>query len=202
MSPWEGLWVFRGASGRDDGGDLFGLPHGKAGVVLPTASPRVRHRNPPHLSFTTASTRQCKALRVWGGKQRQSVITLEPEPIFTFPHAQRRAFAEGIDPDVLAAFDRAMAQRALPTSISVPTGSSAAQPMMQHQQQHYLEFDEHVLERMARLGWNRSHGVAKLIPLACALYEHWKEEDASAAAAAAAAGAAAVAAAAAAAAAA
>ncbi len=30
MSPWEGLWVFRGAMSRDDsrGGQLFGLPHG------------------------------------------------------------------------------------------------------------------------------------------------------------------------------
>ena len=39
---------------------------------------------------------------------------------------------------------------------------------------HYLVFDEHVLGTMARLGWNRSHGVVKLMPLACALFEHWK----------------------------
>ena len=29
MSPWEGIWVFRGASG---GGNIFGLPHGKVGA--------------------------------------------------------------------------------------------------------------------------------------------------------------------------
>lgn len=174
MSPWEGLWVFRGALGRDDSGELFGLPHGKAGVVLPTASPRVRQRGPSHLSFTTASTRQCKALQVWGGKPKHLQLTLAPEPIFALPHAVRRTFADGIDPDVLAAYERAMAQRALPTSVSVPNVPGSASGA---QKQHYLEFDEHVLQRMARLGWNRSHGVAKLIPLACALYDHWNLKD-------------------------
>ena len=175
MSPWEGLWVFRGASGRDDGGNLFGLPHGKAGVVLPTASPRVRHRAPSHLSFTSSSSTQCKALRVWGGgKPKRLTLTLEPDVA-----APRRpaAFADGIDSDVLAAYERCMAQRALPTTVSVP---DAAAPAAAEQQQYYfLEFDEHVLERMARLGWNRSHGVAKLIPLACALHEHWKAASAA-----------------------
>jgi hypothetical protein len=29
---------------------------------------------------------------------------------------------------------------------------------------NYLEFDEAILEQMARLGWNRSHGIAKMVP--------------------------------------
>ncbi len=84
----------------------------------------------------------------------------------------------------MAAYKHAMAQRALPTTVFVQASqlSSGAQNQQQQQvqqMQHYLEFDEKVLQRMAQLGWNRAHGVAKLTPLACALYEHWKLEPSS-----------------------
>ena len=189
MSPWDGLWVFRGAAG---GGNMFGLPHGKvdpcrircircttltlhakqAGVVLPTASPRVQK---PYggLAFTSANTQQCKALRVWGGKPTHIEHTMPPEPIFVV--ARRET---GItDPDALAAYNNIMARRALTMTVSVPNVPGLVKT---ETKQHYLEFDEHVLERMAKLGWDRSHGVAKLMPLACALYEHWKEQPAAA----------------------
>lgn len=173
MSPWEGVWVFRG--GGDSVDHFFGLPHnGKAGVVLPTASPRVL-RQPTggsffaaaktnHLSFTSANTYQCKALSVWGGKPKHLAVTLKPEPIFAFPR-QKVAATES---NIMEAYERSIAMSALPMTVIVPNH------VLSEEQQHYLQFDEHVLDRMARLGWNRSHGIAKLSPIACALFEHWK----------------------------
>lgn len=168
MSPWEGVWVFRG--GGDSVEHFFGLPHnGKAGVVLPTASPRVLRNDhvaaTNHLSFTSANTYQCKALSVWGGKPKHLAVTLNPEPIFAFPRQKKVAAETSI---IMEAYERSIAQSALPMTVIVPNH------VLSDEQQHFLQFDEHVLDRMARLGWNRSHGIAKLSPIACALFEHWK----------------------------
>ena len=42
--------------------------------------------------------------------------------------------------------------------------------------EHYLVFDESVLQRMAGMGWVRHHGANKLMPLAVGMYEHWKRQ--------------------------
>ena len=68
---------------------------------------------------------------------------------------------------MVEAYNRALQQYAVPMTIPVKRALDG------QAQDIYLDFDEHVLEQMARLGWNRSHGNAKLVPLACALYDHW-----------------------------
>ncbi len=122
--------------------------------------------HPMHLTHPMHLSHPMQALRVWGGKPTHIDHTIPPEPALP-----RRDTISNIDPDALKAYNYIMAQRALPMTVSVPNVPGLDKAA---QKQHFLEFDEHVLDRMAKLGWDRSHGVAKLMPLACALYEHWK----------------------------
>jgi hypothetical protein len=159
MAPWDGVWAFCGPSLRQGS---FGMLHGKKGVVLPTAAPRVKQREPHHLSFTSFNTRQCKPLQIWHrGSSGTKAIVLPP-----IAH-KHRELAKGDDPLMVEAYNRALQQYAVPMTIPVKRALDG------QAQDIYLDFDEHVLEQMARLGWNRSHGNAKLVPLACALYDHW-----------------------------
>lgn len=163
MSPWEGLWIFRG--GRDG---EFGMPQGTASVVLPTASPRVKKRAPGHLSFASADPQQCEALCVWGEKPKHLTLTLDPDPIFSLPLLAHEHELQ--TPEMKEGFERALRKCMQNLTVSVPNVTGAAQQQQLH---HYLEFDEQVLERMTRLGWNRAYGIIKLIPLGCALFEHY-----------------------------
>ena len=144
--------------------------HGKRGVVLPTAAPQVKLRV-PHLSFTSFDTHDCKPLQIWSNTSpKTDVIKLPPlitsgRPFFSEPGSA--------DPVITSAYEWAITQNSTPMTVpwrddnnSSGSGSSSS----------YLEFDEHVLEQMARMGWNRSHGIAKLVPLACALYDHWRAQ--------------------------
>jgi hypothetical protein len=166
MAPCEGVWVFCGP------GDNFGMLHGKKGVVLPTAAPRVKQRA-ASLSFTSFNTRQCKPLQIWqrnddAASKFNNAIVLPP-----IIHSQRAIpTAKDDDPIVVDAYKRALQQYTIPMTIPV-------QRMFEDNdatQEIYLDFDEYVLDQMARLGWNRSHGIAKLVPLACALYDHWRSQ--------------------------
>ena len=163
MAPWDGVWAFCGPS--PSGG--FGMLHGKKGVVLPTAAPRVKQREPRHLSFTSFNTRQCKPLQIWHrGSSGAKAIVLPP-----IVHKHREV-TKGDDPLMVESYNRVLQQYTVPMTIPVKRvldGQDNAQDI-------YLDFDEHVLEQMARLGWNRSHGNAKLVPLACALYDHWHSQ--------------------------
>lgn len=79
-------------------------------------------------------------------------------------------------PDIIAAYKRSLMQQACPSAVLVPDVPGALLQLDPELTVHYLVFDECVLGTMARLGWNRSHGVVKLMPMACALYEHWKAD--------------------------
>jgi hypothetical protein len=56
------------------------------------------------------------------------------------------------------------------TTTSSTEGGGGARKRLEHQ---YLVFDETVLQQMASLGWVRSEGVSKLMPLAVGIHEHW-----------------------------
>jgi len=84
--------------------------------------------------------------------------------------------------EIMAAYKRSLMQQACPSAVLVPNipgvfpsdSSFLANKEGGHNKYYYLVFDERVLGTMTRFGWNRSHGVVKLMPLACALYDHWK----------------------------
>ena len=77
------------------------------------------------------------------------------------------------DPLVNAAYKWAIQQSATAVAVAAKKGDHITAPATNV---NYLDFDEGILEQMARLGWNRSRGVAKMVPLACALYDHWKAQ--------------------------
>ncbi len=143
--------------------------HGKSGVVLPTAAPRVKARV-PQLSFTSFNPQHCKPLQIWPVSDIKSNIIVLP-PMITRPDPNTSAS----DPVINAAYQWAIQQHTAPMAVEVCA-------MQSHSGIHYLDFDEAVLEQMARQGWNRSHGIAKLVPLACALHEHWQRAEAAKAA--------------------
>ena len=88
-----------------------------------------------------------------------------------------------VDPDVLAAYTRALNKSACPTSFLVPNIPGALPPTAtkncgsKAHSYYYLTFDEQVLSVMTSMGWSRAQGISKLIPMACALFESWKEEN-------------------------
>jgi hypothetical protein len=168
MAPWDGVWAFCGA--QRDQRSAFGMLHGKRGVVLPTAAPQVKQRAPHHLSFTSFNTSRCKPLQIWRGPVGavRSACVGEAREAVAPPCA---AITAEDDPVVFAAYQWALLQSVTPMTMPVPLECQDADTA-----HTYLDFDEHVLDQMARLGWNRSHGVAKLVPLACALYDHWKRQ--------------------------
>ena len=170
MAPWEGVWAFCGHAAAAD----FGMLHGKKGVVLPTAAPRVKQREPHHLSFTSFNTRQCKPLQIWSSHSVSGKAIVLPPIVPQGRPGQGRDNGTK-DPLVVEAYNRALEQYTAPMTIPVKR-VHCCNDGQDNAQDIYLEFDEHVLEQMARLGWNRSHGTAKLVPLACALYDHWHSQ--------------------------
>jgi hypothetical protein len=194
MAPWEGVWIFQGlnstqgcaAQNYTSGVSDFGKPYGD--FILPTSAPRILDKsslcgpNMP-LTFVAADPLQCKPLQIWNQERSREaadhhhhyqpsiIVTHKPLPQ---PQGAGCSFStEGLDPDVVTAFQKSMALRACPTSYLVPNIPGALPPSMAH---NYLIFDEYVLKTMAKFGWSRTQGIVKLSPMACALYEHWKTQ--------------------------
>jgi hypothetical protein len=185
MAPWEGVWIFQGlnsmqgsaAQNFTSGVSDFGKPYGD--LVLPTSAPRILDRSAlsgPNmaLTFVAADPLQCKPLQIWsseGAKLDQASIIVSHQ----LPSSATTCSisVEGLDPDVVVAFQKLMALRSCPTTYSVPNIPGALPPSMAH---NYLVFDEYVLRAMSKLGWSRTQGIVKLSPMACALYEHWKTQ--------------------------
>jgi hypothetical protein len=158
----------------------FGKPYGDH--ILPTSSPRVLDRSTLSgpLTFVAADPLQCKPLQIWNQEHSSLIIVTEQPPPTTSSQSPSQqpllSSVEGLDPDVVIAFQRYMSLRAYPTSYAVPNIPGALPPSMAH---NYLVFDEHVLRSMSKLGWSRTQGIVKLTPMACALYEHWKTQGAA-----------------------
>ena len=175
MAPWDGVWVFRGIQKKETD---FGQAYGD--YMLPTASPQVKDRisyyqtNSP-LTFVAADPLQCKALQIWPStttnEEDSSHIVVTTMPSNDDTASSYAISFDGLDPDVVLAFKRSMAIRTCPTSYQIPNIPGVLASSMTS---NYLVFDEYVLEAMSKLGWSRIHGIAKLTPMACALYEHWK----------------------------
>jgi hypothetical protein len=185
MAPWEGVWIFQGLnsthsalqSSMMSGVSDFGKPYGDH--ILPTSSPRVLDRsalsgpNMP-LTFVSADPLQCKPLQIWNQEQASLIIVSEKQIAHIV--SPSTCSIEGLDPDVVIAFQKYLSMRSCPTAYAVPNIPGALPPSMAH---NYLVFDEHVLKSMSKLGWSRSQGIVKLTPMACALYEHWKTQGAA-----------------------
>jgi len=186
MAPWEGVWIFQGLNSTHSavqnsimsGVSDFGKPYGDH--ILPTSSPRVLDRSTLSgpLTFVAADPLQCKPLQIWNQEHSSLIIVTEQHPPSSQSPLQQPLLSsvEGLDPDVVIAFQRYMSLRAYPTSYAVPNIPGALPPSMAH---NYLVFDEHVLRSMSKLGWSRTQGIVKLTPMACALYEHWKTQGAA-----------------------
>ena len=181
MAPWDGIWIFKGAAPHASHQQPqyeadFGLPHGKGHVVLPTCSPRVRYSSMMMmnhgLTFSSAEPLQCKAFQLWGD-HRDTVAVTFPESYYDGNTSNNHG--QGVDPDVMAAYRRALSRSASASSVLVPNVPGAI-PCSTNVS-HYLAFDENVLGIMSHLGWNRRQGICKLLPMACALYEHWKQDS-------------------------
>ena len=159
----------------------FGKPYGD--FILPTSAPRIPDKSIlcGPLTFVAADPLQCKPLQIWnqeksGTAEQSSIIVSHKPPPLAQAAAACSVSTEGLDPDVVAAFQRSMALRACTTSYMVPNIPGALPPSMAH---NYLVFDEYVLKTMAKFGWSRTQGIVKLSPMACALYEHWKTQGAA-----------------------
>ena len=167
MAPWDGVWIFNHDKNEH---------HSRKGL-LPTASPRVTDRGmyaqqQPQLTFSVADPLQCKPLQLWGPPAAEAVAV----PAMMDSRKKGALCAvktDGLDPDVVHAFHQIMHELACPQPFLLP---NLITPAMQH----YLAFDECVLDGMARRGWKRTQGVMTLTPVACALYEHWKRKNAAA----------------------
>lgn len=95
-----------------------------------------------------------------------SVVIQPPAPPLA---AYEGARDDDLDSDMLQVYKRSLARQLAPITLMLPgfpgTGTNA---------RSYVQFDEHVLQAMAQRGWDRAHGYTALIPIACALVEHWK----------------------------
>lgn len=187
MAPWEGVWIFQGlnstqgsaAQNYTSGVSDFGKPYGD--FILPTSAPRIPDKSTlcgptMPLTFVAADPLQCKPMQIWNQEitsqaQASIIVSHKPPP----PVAPCSFSTDGLDPDIIAAFQKSMASRACGTSYMVPNIPGALPPSMAH---NYLIFDEYVLNTMAKFGWSRTQGIVKLSPMACALYEHWKTQGA------------------------
>ena len=176
----------------------FGKPYG-VNVILPTSSPRIETHtttnnnannnigNSGPYMFVAADPMQCKPLQIWdfhgddddgGGGDKPSKTTTKEEPIIVVSQKKPAVAAcavstEGLDPDVVEAFQKSMSLRACPISYQIPNIPGTLPTSDAH---NYLVFDEQVLNSMSRMGWSRTQGIIKLTPLACGLYEHLKKK--------------------------
>ena len=179
----------------------FGTPYGS--LFLPTMAPQVpdQHKN-QILSFTSPPHRndRLQVLRLWdsydfmnpypnnnNAQESQGILMMNDlafcfeqmgtlhNPSASFLMMEMQGDAH-YDPDLLVAYKRSIARltTAIPshpkrhtTTTTDPTDPKS------FFKQRYLLFDEQVLDRMCKRGWNRGLGYTALIPLACGLCEDW-----------------------------
>jgi hypothetical protein len=184
MAPWDGVWIFHGCrmmrSSEQQFCD-FGFAYG-GDQLLPTASPQVRDRAAfaqTPMTFSAADPAQCRPLQIWTAALPNLVLVDEKR---RGPARQQDSATiisavktEGLDSDVVEAFQKIMLEQACPQPFFVPNIPGAL-PRNNQTVTHHLVFDEHVLEAMAQRGWARTQGVTILTPMACAMYDHWKNK--------------------------
>ena len=204
MAPWDGVWIFHGCrmilQRESSRGCDFGFPYGCDHHLLPTCSPQVKDRasyaHTP-LTFSAADPAQCKALQIWnvGNTERLVLVqhsALQPNTTTSSSYYQEEEEVEppppkaimmvgdiggGLDPDVVQAYQQILLDRACPQSVLIPNipGALPSSKTINH-----LVFDEHILDAMSKKGWDRTQGITMLTPMACVLYEHWKNKGATA----------------------
>ena len=184
MAPWEGVWIFHGGNNNNHhpssgSGDAhasmrrnFGQAYGGRHHLLPTASPQVRGQTTrTRLTFSSADPGQCTALQIW--PKAKDVVVVPRKNQATPTVSLCSIPTEGLDPDVVQAFQHIMLENSCPQPFYMPNIPGMVNAdVMQH-----LVFDEYVLNKMAERGWPRMQGVTVLTPMACALYEHWKKQQ-------------------------
>ena len=135
------------------------------------------------LSFSAADPRQCRPLQIWSSvdDNHENMMLMQPAAHNISGGGGASVCSvrtDGLDPDVVEAFQRIMLEQSCPKPFYVPNVPGM---LPSHQTANHLVFDEYVLEAMAKRGWARTQGMTMLTPMACALYEHWKNNKGSSA---------------------
>ena len=168
MAPWQGLWHFRG-----------GLGAARGSAVLPTATPRLSERV-RGLSFAARPTTTRSVVVRVGTHSRHHDEDDEDDDEDA---AERRRVDAQLQQLVLvaggaagalgsgggggAATDEALALAAYRRALALtpPSTLTATVDLARGAREHYLVFDETVLQHMVGLGWSRAQGVSQLVPL-------------------------------------
>lgn len=170
MAPWEGVWLFRGASDS-----------ARCGWVYPTTTPRVRERARA-FAFVTRPRVCPTVLRVddtrttHGEDDEADDVGALLSRLAKTPMASTHTIVEGgedpnttvIDqPMIRAAYKRAVErnQQCALVDRAILVAAQRGDGVASHCCYYYLTFDETVLQRMAGMGWSRSRGICKLMPL-------------------------------------
>jgi hypothetical protein len=173
MAPWEGIWIFQGMNTLHEytkktisGVSDFGKPYGNA--VLCTSSPKVLSVHisaNASLSFSKGDPTKCKGLCLWKQSKCESLSyknTSNKDDICD----NYTLSLEGVDACVLLAYQKYLSKRKGYLLDSTMCTDDALD-------EYFLTFDERILSKMASMGWARTQGIIKLIPLCCGYYEHW-----------------------------
>jgi len=142
MAPWEGLWIFHGQNAAPARASTrFGQPYGD--FFLPTHAPKLRpDALPRHSPYVlTLASRQARRA-----------------PAEAQPKLMPRSDESGL------AFAKRCGERRRAQRSSLL--SAVLRPEVQEKNDHYLLFNESVLEFMAKRGWSRALGYTALHPLA------------------------------------
>lgn len=170
MAPTEGVWIFQGIQNRSGvniaGLSDFGKPFGD--LVLCTSAPKILQKNIERNSpFTFVYGNDAQSHQLWSKKDKIS----KPHRVsFIQNEYPKSNFLDtsGLDMLVIEAYKKSMEQKTLDGE---EWGCEKEEDKSKIE--YYLSFDENVLNEMSKLGWPRTQGIAKLIPLACGMHSHW-----------------------------
>jgi len=200
MAPWEGMWIFEGLNPVQDlaiqplsGVSDFGKPYGD--FVLCTAAPQVSHatvtshsQRKRGLIYSCGISSEYKSHSLWRLKQPDST-KLTANTLLTSQHQQQShkpnssmLGMEGLEDIVIQAYHNSIQRRKIQEEANNTTESNEDpfKYIREHKgKQYFLTFDEHVLHAMSKLGWSRTQGIIKFMPLACGTFEHWSDFNAN-----------------------
>jgi hypothetical protein len=151
----------------------------------------------PHACFSTQEEASIHALNeaIENTLRQAAAAAAAQGSVFsTLAHTNTNEEEEQEDVDVLAGYQRALAlqnhyyyhspqQQEEDAAVAAAAAGRQRVRRCDHAEEegavlsqgHHLVFDEAVLQRMGELGWARSQGAAKLLPLGVALFEHWRQ---------------------------
>lgn len=173
MAPTEGVWIFQGIQSRSSlniaGVSDFGKPFGD--LVLCTAAPKILQKNIGRNSaYTFVLGEDALSHQLWtqGKPVKNSIFSVVPNT------ESKSMFlnTEGLDMLVIEAYKKSMEKK-----IETLEGMGVQDEEDPMKREYYLSFDENVLNEMSKLGWPRTQGIVKLIPLACGTYSHWMRKN-------------------------